>query len=218
MFGTTSVPVRDTSVSSVRYRYRYRLKIRGTGTGTGTTSIPVSDTYISSVRHQYQHLGPFGMCGTASTPVPGVPVQYQTRVRNNSCPRLRLRIWTRETGSAVPFHVHLVLTSILWNSSSRFPWRCQFIYLSRHMPSGQSQAYRVMRRRTDGVHLDSSRFPRQRPFIYLTRPTPSGQYQVYPVVRRRTDGLHFRESAGTGPVNVDVVPNGCCLGRSPWTN
>ena len=27
-----------------------------------------------------------------------------------------------------------------------------------------------------------------------------------------------QESAGTGPVNLKVVPNGCCLGRSPWTN
>ena len=33
----------------------------------------------------------------------------------------------------------------------------------------------------------------------------------------RTDGVHFRESAGTGPVNLKVVPNECCLGRSPWT-
>ena len=27
-----------------------------------------------------------------------------------------------------------------------------------------------------------------------------------------------RESAGTGPVNLKVVPNECCFGRSPWTN
>ena len=33
-----------------------------------------------------------------------------------------------------------------------------------------------------------------------------------------TDGVHCRESAGIGPVNLKVVPNGCCLGRSPWTN
>ena len=26
-----------------------------------------------------------------------------------------------------------------------------------------------------------------------------------------------RESAGTGPVNLKVVPNGCFLGRLPWT-
>ena len=32
----------------------------------------------------------------------------------------------------------------------------------------------------------------------------------------RTDGVHCQESAGTGPVNLKVVPNGCCLGRSPW--
>ena len=36
--------------------------------------------------------------------------------------------------------------------------------------------------------------------------------------RNRTDSVHCRESAGTGPVNLKVVSNGCCLGRSPWTN
>ena len=34
----------------------------------------------------------------------------------------------------------------------------------------------------------------------------------------RTDGVHCRVSAGTGPVNLKVVPNGDCLGKSPWTN
>ena len=58
-----------------------------------------------------------------------------------------------------------------------------------------------------GVHL----------FIY-NRHTPSGQSQVYRVMQLRTDGVHCRESAGTGPVNLTVVPNECCLGRSPWTN
>ena len=38
------------------------------------------------------------------------------------------------------------------------------------------------------------------------------------VTQLRTDGVHSRESAGTGPVNLEVVPNECCLGRSPWTN
>ena len=37
---------------------------------------------------------------------------------------------------------------------------------------------------------------------------------VYWVTQLRTDGVHSRESAGTGPVNLKVVPNGCCLGRS----
>ena len=58
-----------------------------------------------------------------------------------------------------------------------------------------------------GVHL----------FIY-NRHTPSGQSRVYRVTQLRTDGVHCRESAGTGPVNLKVVPNECCLGRSPWTN
>ena len=53
--------------------------------------------------------------------------------------------------------------------------------------------------------------------IYLNRHTPSGQSRVYRVTQLRTDGVHCRESAGTRPVNLDVVPNGCCLGRSSWT-
>ena len=60
----------------------------------------------------------------------------------------------------------------------------------------------------DGVHL----------FI-LNRHTPSGQSRVYRVTQLRTDGVHCRESAGTGLVNLKVVPNECCcLSRSPWTN
>ena len=70
-----------------------------------------------------------------------------------------------------------------------------------------------------GAYLrDSSRFPRRRPFIYSNRHTPSGQSRVYRVTQLRTDGVHCRESAGTGPVNLKVVPNEYCLGRSPWTN
>ena len=57
-----------------------------------------------------------------------------------------------------------------------------------------------------GVHL----------FIY-NRHTPSGQSRVYRVTQMRTDGVHCRESAGTGPVNLNVVPNECCLSRSPRT-
>ena len=54
-------------------------------------------------------------------------------------------------------------------------------------------------------------------FIY-NRHTPSGQSRVYRVTQLRTDGVHCRESAGTGPVNLKVVPNECCLGWSPRTN
>ena len=70
----------------------------------------------------------------------------------------------------------------------------------------------------DGAYLrDSSRVPRRCPYIYLKRHTPSGQSQVYRVTQWRADGVHCRESAGTGLVNLNVVPNGCCLGRSPRT-
>ena len=58
-----------------------------------------------------------------------------------------------------------------------------------------------------GVHL----------FVY-NRHTPSGESRVYRVTQLRTDGVHYRESAGTGPVSLKVVPNECYLGRSPWTN
>ena len=53
-------------------------------------------------------------------------------------------------------------------------------------------------------------------FIY-NRHTPLDQSRVYQVTQLRTDGVHCRESAGTGPVNLKVVPNECCPGRSPWT-
>ena len=60
-----------------------------------------------------------------------------------------------------------------------------------------------------GAYLrDSSRVPRRRP--WWNRHTPSGQSRVYGVTQLRTDGVHCREFAGTGLVNLKVVPNGCC--------
>ena len=67
--------------------------------------------------------------------------------------------------------------------------------------------YRIPPESYGGVHL----------FI-LNCHTPSGQSRVYWVTQLRTDGVQYREFAGIGPVNLKVVPNGCCLGRSPWTN
>ena len=72
-----------------------------------------------------------------------------------------------------------------------------------------------------GAYLrDSSRVPRRSPFIiYLKlRHTPSSQCRVDRVAQLCIDGVHCGESAGTGPVNFKVVPNECCLVRSPWTN
>ena len=55
-------------------------------------------------------------------------------------------------------------------------------------------------------------------FIYLNHHTPSVQYRVYRVAQLLTDGVRCGEFAGIGPVNLEVVPNGCCLGRSPWSS
>ena len=102
------------------------------------------------------------------------------------CPRSRLRIWTRETGSAVPSRVNLLISILRLN-----------LVLTYGIPPD----FR------GGVHLFIS-----------NRHTPSGQSRVYRVTQLRTGGVHCRESAGTGPVNLQVIPNECCLGRSPWTS
>ena len=82
------------------------------------------------------------------------------------------------------------------------------------IPSRVSLLIRHTNAESGTYSRDSSRFPRRRPFLYLYRHTPSGQSRVYRVTQSRADGVHCRESAGTGPVVLKVVPNGCCLGRS----
>ena len=76
-----------------------------------------------------------------------------------TCPRSRLRIWSRETGSAVPPRVSLLIIlhtqaesgAYYSRDSSRFPRRRPIT--NRHRtPSGQSRVYRVTQFRTDGVH------------------------------------------------------------------
>ena len=67
----------------------------------------------------------------------------------------------------------------------------------------ECSAYGIPPEFRGGVHL----------FI-RNRHTPSAQSLVYRVTQLRTDGVRCREFAGTGPVNLKVVPNECCLGRS----
>ena len=50
------------------------------------------------------------------------------------------------------------------------------------------------------------------------RHTPSGQSRVYRVTQMLTDGVHCRESTGTGPVVLKVVPATGAAFASPWTN
>ena len=77
-------------------------------------------------------------------------------------PLTRLRIWSRETGSAVPFRVslHIRHTKAEYGAysrdSSRFPLRLPFDYLNRQTPSGQPRVHRVTQLRTDGVHCRES--------------------------------------------------------------
>ena len=85
------------------------------------------------------------------------------RKRIFPCSRTRLRIWSRETGSAVPSRVSLFIVHTQAESgaysrdSSRFPRRRPFIYLHRqNTPSGQSRVNWAMQLRTDGVHCRES--------------------------------------------------------------
>ena len=81
------------------------------------------------------------------------------------------------------------------------------------------QTARLHTQDESGAYLgDSSRVPRRRLFIHLNRHTPSGQSLVYRVTQLRTDGVQCRDSAGTRSVNLKAISNGCCLGRSLWTN
>ena len=70
-----------------------------------------------------------------------------------------------------------------------------------------------------GAYLrDYSRVPRRRLFIYFKPPYAIGSV---PSLSGHAIAYRWRSlprDAGTGPVNLKVVPNGCCLCRSPWTN
>ena len=117
------------------------------------------------------------------------PARGQLNRENEYFPvrvRSRLRIWPRETGSAVPSRVSLLISILRLN-----------LVLTCGIPTD----FR------GGVHL----------FILNCHTSP-GKSGVYRVTQWRTDGVHCRESVGTTPVNLKVVPNECCLGRSPWTN
>ena len=77
------------------------------------------------------------------------------------CPRSRLRIWSSETGSAVPsprvsllistFGLNLVLTGFLASSAA-----VHLFILNLHTPSGQYRVYRMTQLRTDGFHCRES--------------------------------------------------------------
>ena len=88
------------------------------------------------------------------------PARGQLNMEKNSfrCPLSRLRIWSRETRSAIPSSVSLHTQAergAYSRDSYRFPRRRPFIYLNRHTPSGQFRVNRVPQR-TNGVHRRES--------------------------------------------------------------
>ena len=131
-----------------------------------------------------------------SRPVPRQPAHLQTQAESGAYLRDSSRVPRRRSFMKPPYAI---------GSGDGF---------SRPVPR---QPAHLHTQAESGAYLrDSSRVPRRRPFMKPTY-TPSGQSRVYRVTQLRTDGVHCRESASTGPVNLKVVPNECCLGRSPWT-
>ena len=110
------------------------------------------------------------------------------------CPRSRLRIWCRETGSAVPSGVSLFILHTQAESSAYS--RAVLLLL----------AFRDIDYDDKGVHL-------------YCQPPP-GQSRAYQVPQLRTDGVHRRESIGTGPVVLKVarVTSALPVQVCPWTN
>ena len=79
-----------------------------------------------------------------------------------SCPRSRLRTWSRETGSAVPSRVSLLIFILRLNLVLTYGIPHEFrdgvhlFILNRPAPSGQSRVYWVTQLRTDGVRCRES--------------------------------------------------------------
>ena len=100
----------------------------------------------------------------------GVQVTYSTTRATSAeqgklifpCPGSRPRIWSRETGSAVPSRVSLLIPILRLNMVLTYRIPPEFrsgihlFTLNRHTPSGQSQVYRVTQLRTDGIHCRES--------------------------------------------------------------
>ena len=75
--------------------------------------------------------------------------------------------------------------------------------------------------KTGSYSWDSSQFPRRRPFLYLKPPFATGpvpSLSGHAIAYRLSDGVHCRESAGTGPVALKVVPVTGAAFASLWSN
>ena len=95
------------------------------------------------------------------------------------CRRSRLRIWSPETGSAIPSRVSPL-----------------FLHFQ-----AESSIINLVRLLTGFLTFSATTAS-----IYLNRQPPSGQSRINLVTHSGTDGVHhYRESAGTGPAEVVVL-------------
>ena len=110
------------------------------------------------------------------------PARGQLNRENQFYPRSRLRIWSRETDSAIPSRVSLLISVLRLN-----------LVLSFGVPPEFAVA-----------------------FIYVFKPP----YAIGPVPSLSSYAIAYRWRSlpRVRPVNLKVAPNGCCLGRLPWTN
>ena len=129
------------------------------------------------------------------------PARGQLNRENEySRPRTSLRIWSRETGSAVPSRVSLLISILRLN-----------MVLTHGIPPdfrGGVHLFPYLNRLLR--HRVSPEFIGSHTIYCAPKPptTPSGQSRVYRVTHNllRTDGVRCRESAGTRPVVLKVVP------------
>ena len=84
------------------------------------------------------------------------------------CPRTCLRIWSRETGSAIPSRVSPLILHAQAESS-----------IINHQSSIINHQSSIINHQSGVYSRDSSRLPRRRPLFYLNLHTLSGQSRVY---------------------------------------
>ena len=114
----------------------------------------------------------------------------RVRINRVRLPILRMVSWTRKVNiSLSPFAPEKLVSR--HGSGSPVPRQP-----ARPHTQAESSAYL----------RNSSRVPQRCPFTYLNRHTPSSQCRVFRVTQLRTGGVYCQESAGTGPVNLKVVP------------
>ena len=106
-----------------------------------------------------------------------------------------LRIWPRETVSAVPSRVSPLILHTQAESS-----------IINHQSSIINHQSSIINHQSGAYSQNSSRLPRRRPHIFFNRHTLVGQSGVYLATQLRVNGVYCRESAGTGPVGLKVVP------------